>query len=331
MAKTVSEAFNKFSKDSVDLDTSDVKKARESQNWLINQLEEFPIEDNHFPSLYPDKFILNYGSFARKTKIRPLDDIDFLLIFAAEGSSFSNDSPSPYEITVPETATKLLKYCDNNKLNSRKLLEKLKKSLEGVSQYSKADIHRNQEAVTLKLTSYDWNFDIVTAFITVPLEDSIQYYLIPDGNGKWKKSNPVFDQDRITRLNQKFNGNVLKTVRLMKYWNNRKVAPTIRSYLLESMVLNWFDSQTSIGNVQNIIESVFNYLKTAVSNAVNDPPGIQGDINDMDVWDRIKISSAANKAAENASNANFYESISFHRKAIELWKIIFGDDFPNYE
>ena len=45
----------------------------------------------------------------------------------------------------------------------------------------------------------------------------------------------------------------------------------------------------------------------------------------------IKISSAAKKASENASSANFYESISFHKKAIEHWIIIFGNNFTVYE
>jgi len=331
MPKTVIEAFNKFEKDFVDLDPNVVKNARDSQNWLIKQIASFPNIDQDFPKLYSDDFILNYGSFARKTKIRPLDDIDFLIVFSAEGSTFNSYSSPPYDITVPEKAEKLRKYCDTDKLNSRKLLEKLKGLLESVPQYSKSDIHRNQEAVTLKLTSYDWNFDIVTSFLTKTLDDGRQYYLIPDGNGKWKKTNPHFDQDRIILLNRKFNNSVLLTVRIIKYWNNRKIAPFISSYLLETIILDWFDSQTTISSVQKNIEDIFKYLKTALYTVVNDPKGIQGDINDIDIIKKIKISIACDKVIENASNANFYESILFHKKAIDHWKNIFGEDFPEYE
>ena len=50
-------------------------------------------------------------------------------------------------------------------LNSTKLLNLLKNELSKINNYKKANIHKNKEAVTLKLKSYKWNFDIVPCFL----------------------------------------------------------------------------------------------------------------------------------------------------------------------
>ena len=73
-------------------------------------------------------------------------------------------------------------------LNSRKVIEKFKSGLNNVSQYGSSEINRYQEAVTLKLLSYTWNFDIVPCFFTADDVNGKNYYLISDGNGDWKKT-----------------------------------------------------------------------------------------------------------------------------------------------
>lgn len=162
---------------------------------------------------------------------------------------------------------------DDYTLNSVRLLNKLKSSLQNVPQYSAADIKRNQEATTLKLTSYDWNFDIVPAFLTAP--DSFQrtYYLIPDGYGKWKKTDSRVDAKRATEINQKRNGKVL---RLIKYWQKRSVVPVIGSYLLENLVLNYFDTNEVSTTDQLALRDVFFNLSTSIYSCCYDPKGIQG-------------------------------------------------------
>ena len=78
MATTVTSAFEEFLKNTVNLDADDVKSARSSRTWLIGKIHAFPIHDSSFPALYSEKDI-NFGSFARHTKKRPLDDIDMMI------------------------------------------------------------------------------------------------------------------------------------------------------------------------------------------------------------------------------------------------------------
>lgn len=174
MAQTVNAAFDEFLKDYVNLDIEDTAKARNSRDWLIEeQIHSFPYKDLYFPRLYSEKDIY-FGSFARRTKKRPLDDIDIMIALSAEGSTYYEYSNGVIEMYVPDFAYKLKMLCNDgtNTLNSRKILNKFKYLLSKVPQYQEADIKTNLEAVTLKLKSYTWNFDIVPCFLP------IQNYLV---------------------------------------------------------------------------------------------------------------------------------------------------------
>lgn len=331
-AKTVTAAFDEFSKNIVDLDPDDVDTARSSRKWLVSQIESFVGSVDGFPAIYTEENDVQMGSFSRRTKTRPLDDIDFMVVFSAQGSTYNKGVfDGAIHISVPESAKSLRSLCDEyGELNSRKLIEKLKGSLSGVPQYSKADIHRNLEAVTLKLKSYDWVFDIVPAFLTKAESDGRTYYLIPDGNGKWKKTDPRIDAKRATDVNQKLEGKLLKIIRMIKYWNKNGAMPSIPSYLLENIALNYFDGVTKIYTTQSALKDFFVNLQSAIYCSCPDPKGIQGDLNQLDWATKNKIAEAAKKAAQHAQNAINFTIDRDHESAINEWISVFRGDFPTY-
>ncbi len=187
----------------------------------------FPTDENDFPLLHPDLFVY-FGSFARRTKKRPLDDIDMLIILHAQGNSYYEYSDR-IEITATESAERQLKLCHENSryLNSIKVINKFIKALESIDQYKNAQIKRNQEAATLQLKTKDWNFDVVPAFITKEDINGKSFYLIPDGKGNWKKTDPRLDSERVSKLNTAHEGNLLNVIRAIKYWNNRPTMPQL--------------------------------------------------------------------------------------------------------
>jgi hypothetical protein len=154
MAKTVVAAFSEFNRDFVNLDTERTKKANSSRDWLIGQLKSLPGKIDDFPDLY-EGMSVKFGSFARKTKIRELDDIDLILAFTAAGSTYSTHIyGQSYTLSAPESATKLRKLCnDDNTINSIKVVNKIVSSLDQIEHYKSAETHRRQEAATLKLNS----------------------------------------------------------------------------------------------------------------------------------------------------------------------------------
>ncbi|EOU1741757.1 nucleotidyltransferase [Clostridium perfringens] len=335
MTKNINTAFSNFMKNFVNLDSDRTSKARSSRNWLIDQINSIESKNTDFPKLYKDKNIF-FGSFARNTKIRELDDIDLMICLSANGTTYNEYSnyTNNIELNVPDSYATLKDLChdNSNRLNSTKVINRFKKYINTVPQYSSAEIHKNMEALTLKLSSYEWNFDIVPCFFTSEDSQGKTYYIIPDGNGYWKKTDPRIDRDNITTLNQSLNGNLLNVIRLIKYWNREKTIGIDSSYLLETMLINFYSqSNSSCGTFVDIeFVSALYYLKSAILNDVQDLKGIQGNLNNYNFLERLNISSSIEKYYNLSLKAREYESTDIE-KCFKKWKEILGGNFPDYE
>lgn len=326
MATTVNNAFNEFLSNSVNLQPEKTKKARASRDWLIQNLKSLDFDINNH---------IHFGSFARRTKIRPLDDVDIMVALSTFGISYQKQSwEDSFTIRIGSYSS-LTSYCDNGVLNSRKVVNALVSWLKKIPSYQHAEIKRNQEAATLQLKSYDWNFDIVPCFLVRDQDQPYSFrdfYLIPDGTGKWKKTDPRIDRDNLIVLNRKHDGKVLNLIRIVKYWNRRKTMPTISSYLIENMVANYCLLNTTVltSYIDIDLPSVFNYISLAILNPVDDPKGIQGNINNVSYEYRQKISDKAREDKRKADLARAYETQGNHNLSIYQWREIFGYEFPTY-
>ncbi|WP_411360337.1 hypothetical protein [Pseudidiomarina salilacus] len=329
MATSVLAAFNAFQKVTVNLNRDRTKQARASRDWLIGRINAFT---DFFP-LYNDKHIY-FGSFARQTKICPLDDIDIMISLMSCGCTYDEDNLGKITINVPDScnAYKNYRHVASNTLNSIRIVNEFVRKLSSIDQYKSATIKRNQEAAVLNLKTYDWAFDIVPCFFTT--EDSLgrAFYIIPDGTGHWKKTDPRKDRDRVKRINQTCSGHMLNVLRLVKYWQRRPTMPSVGSYLLECMVLNHFESRGFCSQYQDMeLAGVFDYIAAHIYSSVPDPKGIQRNLNDkLAFGDRIKISTKANADAMLAREARALESEGDHRASINKWRQIFGSNFPEY-
>lgn len=330
MAKTVNQAFDEFNLNTVNLLKSTTDTARSSRDWLVEQLLNFPENIDDFPKDYSEKHI-RYGSFARNTKIRPLDDIDLMYCISGGNAYYSVDiyNSSKYYIHTPNATNELKILSDaNNVLNSIRVVNKLVNALKNVPQYSNSEAKRNQEAAVLNLTSYTWSYDIVPCFYTVN-----GFYLIPDGVGNWKAANPGIDTDNISQTNQTYGGKVYQLVRTLKYWNANFASPKIGSYFFEVLVLNYVKNSGSQNTYNDLnIRDFFKYLHQAIYYDVQDPKGIQGNINILTAEQRQRISNKAKECYDAAAAAVDYElNKKDQQKAIEQWAKIFGANFPKYE
>lgn len=334
MTKNINTAFSTFMKDFVNLESDRVKKGRSSRDWLIEQIESIADENDDFPSLYKDKNIF-FGSFARNTKIRPLDDIDIMICLSANGTTYSENT-SNIELNTKNSDKVLKDLCHDNSenLNSTKVINKFKSYLKEISQYSKAEIHKNHEALTLKLSSYEWNFDIVPCFFTTEDSYGKTYYIIPDGKGDWKKTDPRIDKENLTNLNQELDGNLLNVIRLIKYWNKKKQIGINSSYLLETMIINFYNGkfEKSCSKYLDIeFVEVLKALKNSIYNSVEDLKGIQGDLNYLDYWERVSISLKIEDFYNKSVEAREFEKNEEIEKCFSKWSEILGEDFPKYE
>ncbi len=195
-------------------------------------MNTFPNNDVYFPIIYPD-IHTGFGFFARRTKIHPLDDID--LMFGLDGDDcVYSESDGKIIITAREGTVRLkyYKHDGTNFINSRKIINSFISSLNQIQQYDRADVKKNQEAATLKLKSYDWNFDIVPAFITTPDSFGKTYYLIPNGNGHNVISVFIF---QLIALSIKGGFDFKKT---------KMIREIISNFINESLKMNAFTTST---------------------------------------------------------------------------------------
>lgn len=330
MATTVISAFNEFMQDVVNLKKSITDEARGSRDWLIDKLNAFE-KDESSPFNYPEIHI-GFGSFARRTKIRPLDDIDLMFGLSAEGCTYTIYSDK-ITLNSHEGATRLkgFKSSSSETISSIRILNHFKSKLKDIPQYELADIKRNQEAVTLKLTSKDWNFDIVPCFRTAEDSWGRSYYLIPDGSGNWKKTDPRIDKARTTEINVNNKSNMLNVIRAVKYWQSIKSIPSIGSYLLETMILNYYEGRDNCSQFVDMeLAGLFNHLGLHVLSMVNDHKGIQGDINHLSWEERIKVSSKFYSEATLVNEARQFEIDKEQEKSINKWREVFGSSFPSF-
>ena len=332
MATTVNNAFSEFMTDSVNLDKDVVTNARNSRDNLLSNISEFGNSDGFFDLC--QNFNVHFGSFSRKTKCRELDDIDLMIGISANGATYNSSDPWDNVHITPSITDSAQRACLNfdGTLNSTKVINKFKNKLVEVREYSRSDIHKSGEAVVLNLTSKVWSFDIVPCFHTVVESNGRSYYLIPNGKGNWKKTDPTIDKDHILNTNKEKDGRVLELIRICKKWNKVKNAKTLPSYLLETMIINHCDEEKELNQWIDVrFKNALKYIANHILSSVYDMKDIQGNINTLDILDRYTLKSKAQSDYEKACEAIKYETDEKdHKKSINKWREILGGDFPTY-
>lgn len=337
MAYTVGGAFDTFCKNIVDLDPAQVTKARASRDAMFNRINGL---DDFFP-LYKAAH-MQFGSFARKTKIRPLDDID--LIICLSGGDFEvceGYSWSDVRLKLKNMQSVFKSFCDSTNanpftgygtyyLNSNKIKNQFKRALERLHDCRNAELHSNQEAVTLQFSSYNWNFDIVPAFHVEATLYNEEYYLIPNGSGGWKKTNPKKDRDNVSNVNVATGGEALKLIRLAKYWNSRPTMVSMSSYTLETMVVNYCKTHRLYNDVPTDFANLLYYIWQNVGGLVMDPKGFQGNINNLTFGQKQSIQQRAYSDYMRAVSACEAARKGLPKSAIDDWRKVFGNEFPTY-
>lgn len=329
MSMTVSDAFSKFVQEVVDLDPSKVVAARISVGNLLDNIREFDGKDGFF-KLYKDVDV-QFGSFARGTKCRELDDVDIMIGISANGTTYQGDAPVD-DITMHVDGDESQADCVNdgtNVLNSTKVINRFVKKLELTKDYCRSELRKDHEAAVLNLLTKDWSFDIVPCFFTKPESDGRQYYLIPNGNGNWKKTDPRLDLKVLTESDILMGGTLRRLIRLIKRWNRCKTVATLQSYVLETLMLDLRISKpTSCDRVR--MWYALGHVAAKIFNPILDSKGIQGDLNKLSNAHRAAIRDRALADQCIVGDALNDECAGRHETAINKWRQVFGEDFPAY-
>lgn len=329
MPKTVKAAFDIFRADVVDLDPDQTKVARKSRDHLLVQLCELSASESSFPKFTGGREL--FGSFARNTKIRPLDDIDLMPILDATGLSLVWNGTAARIQVAQETAALAPWADDAGYVNSRRVLNAIKSGLATLSTYSNADLHRNLQAVTLKLSSYTWNFDLVPSIGVHNATGDTDYFLIPDGQGEWMQSDPRNAQELVTQVNQAHAGQFVPAMRLLKFWKLKRGFGSIGSFAFETFAASVFQDMGQHPSIHLAFGCFFDKAPNHVFTSWSDPAGFSGDLaSGVSVETKNLLHEKLKDASMVANSAYRDESDGNHDAAIAKWRAHLGEDFPTY-
>ena len=123
----------------------------------------------------------------------------------------------------------------------------------------------------------------------------------------------------------------MELIRLCKKWNRVKNAKTLPSYLLETMIINFADSQAVLNEYIDLrFRDALSYIAGHILNPVYDMKGIQGNINNLGIDDKLRLRQKVWTDYNKACEAWQQEQAGNHKEAIKKWGEIFGSDFRTY-
>ncbi len=309
----------------INLNQGHVSQGSTSHTYIRDLLANKRTTDPSFPWLLDGDFLS--GSYARGTKLHPLDDIDVMIVldgtglipvglnatYYVRGNSEGKNSPVHNHLGA------------DNLLNSHTVLETFQKAL--AQSHSDSTIKKSGQAINVKLTSYNLGIDIVPCFHIKPFDATQQdFYYIPLGNGNpgWLKTNPQIDAAISKRLHDQHNKKLKGVIKLLKYWNREKNGDRIRSYHLETIAWYVFHNHTSsINSMAEGVRYFFDNARPYLENQLKEATGFGGLVDSyMSVQDRQSSLAAFDRAKSTIQSTGLLSPVA-------TWKPIFGDKFGN--
>lgn len=316
-------------------------KASDSQTHLRKFLESEHTRDATFPRILAQKdndFL--GGSFARHTKIWPLDDVD--IYFPLDGFSLvylQNGSRLPYTVLSDGvlSSNPLLtnRWMDGSYISSSKLIAEFASVLK--RHYPDTQVKPNGQSITLRMSQGETpdedglGYDIIPCFSLRP-DDNTQreFYVMPNGTDHWIHTNPKIDTEVAEKLQSDNYKTYRKAVKLIKYWNKEKLNSTICSYYIELAIAKAYLEKNNEGTRVNRISYGVALGFWALNEAITKdsqtsflshaPAVLPGSLTEGHKL-IVKTAYSVSLQAWNAEVGNNAEL------AIAHWKKIFGDKF----
>lgn len=234
------------------------------------------------------------GSAAKKTIIRPIDDVDAMAVFA--------NAPDIYK-----------KY----KLNSQNFLYRVRDAL--ADKKVKTVGSRGQ---AVRLFYVDGGHVDIAPVLTA----SGGGFLLPAGDGTWIRTDPEACTKWLNGRDDQHLSNLKPLVQLLKKWN-RAHSSRMRSFHLETVAASTFKTMSSNQRVNMLV--FFSHASKWL--AVEDPAGHSGVLDSyLTANARRDLLGSFASSQMRVTSAIEAEVAGNHEEATRLWKIVLGADFPSY-
>lgn len=233
------------------------------------------------------------GSGAKRTIVRPIDDIDVLAVFSNANGAWN-------------------KY----RLDSQSFLYRVRRAYDGLEV---AQVGARGQAVRVFFKN-GGHVDVAPVF-----SHGNDVYGLPNGSKGWINTAPTVATTWFTKRDAELSYNLAPLVRMLKKWNSAH-SKRLQSFHLETVAATMF--KTLGASRQSGLASFFEWAPNRLT--VTDPGGQSGSISDYLGWSqRQEVVRSMNAAAERATKAVAAEKSGNHEEAKRLWRITLGSSFPN--
>jgi hypothetical protein len=287
------DAFDQYDR-ALNLDPNERLRARVFHNELTTALR--------LDGLISASFL--QGSFARKTMLKPLRDIDKVVILHPDLEHLQSDADGAQSAAnIIEAALR--------------------------RHYPQARVSRSRHSIQLDLGENTFSFDVVPAF---ELEDDTDDVMIMDlGNdglsNSWKRSNTRRLIEVVSDRNRLCDGKFVHQVRYVKHWVRTALDEVIPGLHVESIAFQCIDERLDddiaveriLSCGARLLGPVFEYP---------DPTGSDQLSKKLDLATREAACYAFVKASEIANEAVTRACAGKYDDANALWYSIFGEPFP---
>jgi len=241
------------------------------------------------------------GSFARKTMLKPLRDIDKVVIVDPRHAHlFTDVGTSAVAAELVETA--LRRY------------------------YPDATFSRTRHSIQMDLGANTFSFDVVPAF---GADDGTTDVMIIDlKSGGWERSNTRTLIDVVAERNKVCEGLFIHQVRFVKHWSRQVLGDRLPGLHVEAIAFVCIDQP--IGHAQ-AVAGIFACGAQLLSqwSGYMDPTGVDELSSKISNVDREYARQAFASAADRASQALAFDEAGNHDAAIATWNSIFGETFSH--
>jgi len=242
------------------------------------------------------------GSYKRRTKIRPLKDVDMFVVYAEE-------------------------FRDTYLSNPKKIISELRVLL--------MEIYGDHFKDKVKEQYHSVNIDFATiGFDVIPAFSEGNNYIIPDLDiNEWIKTNPKVYAEILTNKNEENQKKLIPLIKMVKHWNQRikkeQGKKPLKSFLIEVILVEAFQSppQNFKTGVKIAFEFIYNNIEKG---GFKDPAGLGPNIDSkLTSYEKQFIAQLAGQVLQKAVKALKEEEDGNDYDALRLWYEIFGDPFYN--
>jgi predicted nucleotidyltransferase len=273
---------------------------------LLHRLELTPDQQTklstsqeYLRSIIAEKFSLGrepilIGSYARYTQIRMDRDIDLLVVLA--------DDP----------------HWPTYQRRSSALVSDLRKAIK--ASYPKTKLSNAGIAVVMDMEVL--NFDVVPAFAS---ED---HFVIPNGDGGWQATNPLYHIN-LMEAHNKLDNRLKPLVKILKFWNQQNDSYW-QSFHLEMATERIWRGRT-IADYPGAVATSLVYLRALLEVPPFANPWSAGERLDGYLW-ALRRLWAKQRTSTDAATAVRAEGLRLggrEEEALSSWHSVFGGGFPN--